>query len=127
MLIAASVIISMRGYAGTSITNTWLIRRSVRRPVAEATTASISSSVCRLPFISASTSPARANATARSAAAWLCGAATIRYGVMSMFAAAATARIFASGPTSIGTIRPRFADSIARPANRSRRDARLRT
>jgi hypothetical protein len=49
----------------------------VRRPVADGTTAAISSSVCRLPFISASTLPARASSTAFSAAAWLCSTLTI--------------------------------------------------
>ncbi len=77
-----------------------------------ATTAPISSSVCRLPFISASTSPARASSTAFSAAAWLCSTATIRYGDRSTPSARATARIFASGPTSTGTIRPRRAASM---------------
>ena len=38
----------------------------------------MSSSVCRLPFISASASPALTSATASSAAAWLCGASTMR-------------------------------------------------
>ena len=37
----------------------WLMRRAVRMPVSRATTAPISSSVCRLPFISASARPAR--------------------------------------------------------------------
>ena len=40
--------------------------------VSRFTTARISSSVCRLPFISASALPARASATAVFAAAWLC-------------------------------------------------------
>ncbi len=58
--------------------NTWLMRREVRRPVAEGTIAAISSSVCRLPFISDSTSPERASSTARTAAAWLCSVSTMR-------------------------------------------------
>ena len=58
--------------------NTWLIRRSVRRPVSLLTTAPISSSVCRLPFIRVSASPARTISTAFAAAAWLCGASTSR-------------------------------------------------
>jgi hypothetical protein len=41
------------------------------------TTAAIISSVCRLPFISISTSPSRASATAWIAASWLCSVATI--------------------------------------------------
>ena len=69
MLTAASVTNSRRGYVGTSITNTWLMRRAVRRPVVDGTIAAISSSVWRLPFISASTWPRRAISTAISAAA----------------------------------------------------------
>ena len=57
---------------------TWLMRRPVRRPVSRATTAPSSSSVCRLPFISSSASPSRTSSTALAAAAWLCGASTIR-------------------------------------------------
>ena len=56
---------------------TWLMRRAVRKPVFVATTACINSSVCSAPFIRASTSPARAIATAVSAAAWLCSVETI--------------------------------------------------
>ena len=47
---------------------TWLMRRSVRRPVSGRMTSCISSSVCRLPFISSSASPARTRATAFPAA-----------------------------------------------------------
>ena len=50
------------------MTKTWLMRRPVRRPVSCATTAPSSSSVCRLPFISSSASPARTSATAFAAA-----------------------------------------------------------
>ncbi len=53
------------------------MRRAVRNPVAEGTMAAISSSVWRLPFISASTCPSRASSTDFSAAAWLCSTATI--------------------------------------------------
>ena len=81
MLIAASVMNSVSAWPGTSMTKTWLIRRSVRRPVAEAVTSRISSSVCRLPFISSSPLPSRISATARAAAAWLCGASTISIAV----------------------------------------------
>src|SRR5262249_11909072 len=91
MLTAASVIRSMRGYDGTSMTKTWLRRRDVRSPVAEGTTAPSSSSVWRLPFMSASTSPARASSTAFTAAAWLCGTVTTRYEPRSIFSARATA------------------------------------
>ena len=73
MLIAASVMNSVSGWPGTSMMKTWLMRRSVRRPVAEAVTSCISSSVCRLPFIRSSPLPSRISATARAAASWLCG------------------------------------------------------
>ena len=59
------------------MTKTWLMRRAVRRPVSLRTTSAISSSVCRLPFISASASPARTICTAFSAAAWLWAVSTI--------------------------------------------------
>ncbi len=45
---------------------TWLIRRVVRRPVADAVTACISSSVCRLPFISSSPFASRISLTPES-------------------------------------------------------------
>ena len=113
MLIAASVMKSVSGWPGTSMTKTWLIRRSVRRPVAEAVTSCISSSVCRLPFIRSSPLPSRISATAWAAAAWLCGASTIWRPARSMPCSAATARIFASGPTSTGSISRSAAASIA--------------
>ena len=113
MLIAASVMKSVSGWPGTSMTKTWLMRRSVRRPVAEAVTARISSSVCRLPFIRSSPLPSRISATAQAAAAWLCGASTISRPARSMPCSAATARIFASGPTRTGSISPAAAASSA--------------
>ena len=113
MLIAASVMKSVSGWPGTSMMKTWLMRRSVRRPVAEAVTAFISSSVCRLPFISSSPLPSRISATAWAAAAWLCGASTIWRPARSMPCSAATSRIFASGPTRTGSISPSAAASIA--------------
>ena len=58
MLMAASVTMSGPSWLGTSMTKQWLIRRAVRRPPSRRTTAAINSSVCRLPFISASASPA---------------------------------------------------------------------
>jgi hypothetical protein len=64
MLTAASVMISALSWSGTSMMKQWLIRRPVRSPVSRATTALISSSVCRLPFISASARPSRTSATA---------------------------------------------------------------
>ena len=101
------------------MTKTWLMRRDVRSPVAEGTTAPSSSSVWRLPFISASTSPARASSTAFAAAAWLCGTDTTRYEPRSTPSAWATARILSSGPTSTGVISPRRAASIG-PSSESR-------
>ena len=76
MLIAASVTMTTRSMAGTSMMKQWLMRRAVRNPVSRFTTAAISSSVCRLPFISISTLPSRASRTAVSAEATLCGAST---------------------------------------------------
>ena len=67
MLTAASVIISGSGWPGTSMMKQWLIRRDVRMPPSRATTAPISSSVWRLPFIRASASPLRTSATAFAA------------------------------------------------------------
>src|ERR687897_84947 len=93
--------------------NTWLIRRSVRRPVSFRTTSAISSSVCRLPFIRASASPLRTISTALAAEAWLCGASTRRYGRMSSPNCPATARTLAWGPTRIGRIRSASAASSA--------------
>lgn len=71
MFTAASVMIRGSACPGTSITKQWLTRRAVRSPVSRLTTAPISSSVCRLPFISASALPSRTSSTARAAAAWL--------------------------------------------------------
>ena len=51
MLTAASVTMSGSASPGTSMMKQWLIRRSVRIPPSCATTALISSSVWRLPFI----------------------------------------------------------------------------
>ncbi len=78
MLTAASVMMNILGYVGTSMTKAWLIRRDVRIPADEGTMAPRSSSVCRLPFISDSTSPARASSTAFAAEPWLCSVDTIR-------------------------------------------------
>ena len=62
--------------------------------------------MCRLPFISSSASPLRTSSTALAAAAWLCGASTIRVLPRSMPLAAAISWIFAAGPTRMGAIRP---------------------
>ena len=91
------------------------MRRAVRSPVASATTALMSSSVCKLPFIRPSTCPARASATAATAAAWLCSVETISYPLMFNPAALATRWIFAAGPTNIGLMsRWRAASSAPR-------------
>ncbi len=71
MLIAASVMNRVSPWVGTSMMNTWLIRRAVRRPVLPEVTARMSSSVCRLPFISSSPAPSRMSSTAFAAAASL--------------------------------------------------------
>ena len=76
MFTAASVMMTTRSMAGTSMMKQWLMRRPVRSPVSRLTTAAISSSVCRLPFISISARPSRARRTAVSAEATLCGAST---------------------------------------------------
>ena len=49
------------------MTKQWLTRRAVRSPVSRFTTSPISSSVCRLPFISASALPSRTSSTAFAA------------------------------------------------------------
>ena len=68
MFTAASVMTITSGWPGTSITKQWLMRLAVRRPVSRFTTAPISSSVCRLPFISTSARPCRTSSTAFAAA-----------------------------------------------------------
>ena len=77
MFTAASVMKSVWGCVGTSMMKTWLMRRPVRKPVSRLVTSASSSSECRLPFMSSSALPSRTNATARSAAAWLCGTSMI--------------------------------------------------
>ena len=59
------------------MTKAWLIRRPVRKPVAEETTALINSSVWRLPFINTSARAERTSSTALAAAAWLSGTSSI--------------------------------------------------
>jgi hypothetical protein len=55
------------------MTKTWLMRRSVRRPVLLDVTSRMSSSVWRLPFIKSSALDCWMSSTAFAAAAWLCG------------------------------------------------------
>ena len=104
MLSAASVMMNGRGYAGVCMRKQWLMRRPVRSGLA--TTAAISSSVCRLPFISASTLPLSASSTARAAAAWLCGTSSIARSSIFNSDFSATAKIRARGPMSTGSMRP---------------------
>ena len=106
MFTAASLIMSACSRSGTSITKQWLMRREVRSPVSRATIAPISSSVCRLPFMSISALPSRTTRTAASAAASLCGASTISKRVRSMPDSLATDSIFFLGPTRMGMISP---------------------
>src|SRR5689334_12389640 len=82
-------------------------------PASRATTAPISSSVCRLPFISASTRPSVTSPTALLAESWLCSAATMSIASMLSFAALATVRMRSTGPTRIGSISPSCAASMA--------------
>ena len=77
---------------------TWLIRRAVRRPVADAVTARISSSVCRLPFISNSPLPSWISSTALAAAASLCAASTISKRLISSLCSRAAALILSRRP-----------------------------
>ena len=86
------------------MTKQWLIRRSVRIPVSRATTAAISSSVCRLPFIRAAALCSRTRATAFTAELWLCSASTIGRSAMSIACRAAMSWMRAVG-------RPRSARS----------------
>src|SRR2546423_1233076 len=111
ILIAASVINTVSLYAGTSITKTWLIRLSVRRPLPFAVTLRISSSVCRLPFISISPLAAWISSTAFAAAASLCGASISSNPVILISCLDAAALIRADGPTRIGRMIPASAAS----------------
>ena len=113
MFTAASLMISASGWLGTSITKQWLMRRAVRMPVSRATTAPISSSVCRLPFIRASARPARTSSTALAAESWLCAASTNSKPEMSRppFLAASRSRHY--GPTRTGFTMPSLAASTA--------------
>ena len=113
MFTAASVTMTTRSIAGTSMMKQWLTRRLVRSPVSRFTTAAMISSECRLPFISISALPSRARRTAVSAEATLCGASTTSKAEMSILNWAATAAMRALGPTRMGRIRPSSAASTA--------------
>src|SRR3954464_808230 len=101
------------------MTNAWLMRRAVRRPPSRDTTAPISSSVSKLPFIRHSARPSRTSATALAAESWLCSASTSSKPemLMRLFSAAAPMRAF--GPTRIGLISPSFAGSTEPPGDES--------
>src|SRR5215217_7181510 len=116
MLIAASVTIRAESWLGTSMTKQWLTRRAVLRPPSRRTTAAMSSSVWRLPFISASASPALTSATAFSAATWLWGASTMRNSERSALRLFAVAAILSCGPTRIGSMSPSEAASRTAPS-----------
>src|SRR5271157_4518296 len=113
MLIAASVTMSGSLWRGTSMMKQWLIRRSVRIPPSCATTALISSSVWRLPFINASTRPAVTSPTALAAESWLCADATSSKGLISSPVSLAALRMRSGGPTRIGSMSPSLWASIA--------------
>ena len=113
MFTAASVMISGSGWLGTSMMKQWLMRRAVRIPAVLETTAPINSSVCRLPFISASAAPQRTCSTALAAESWLCSDATIGMLLMSRPHRAATSLMRSGGPTRIGAISPSLAPSTA--------------
>src|SRR3954469_21069937 len=98
------------------MTKTWLIRRSVLSPLSLATISRISSSVCRLPFISSSARPERTSSTAFAAAAWLCGTSTSSQGATSRPAACAAASTLCAGPTRMGRMMPASAASTAPPS-----------
>ena len=102
------------------MTKQWLTRRAVRSPVSRRTTAPISSSVCRLPFISASALPSRTSATAFSAESWLCG------GVDDRQARDVDAFAPARPPRSARAARPGSARSARASPRRPRRAASSR-
>jgi hypothetical protein len=86
MFTAASVMMSGSACPGTSMMKQWLSRRAVRSPVSRLTTSAISSSVWRLPFISASACPLRTSPTALAADSWLYAESTWRNGDRSRLA-----------------------------------------
>ena len=114
MFTAASVMMTTRSMAGTSMMKQWLMRRAVRRPVSRFTTAAISSSVCRLPFISISRL-----AFARQAHRGLGRGLAVRRvdqlvgGDVEAGLARPRPRCAPSGPTRIGLSRPICAASTA--------------
>src|ERR1700722_5677459 len=89
----------------------WPIRRAVRMPDCRDTTPLISSSVCRLPFISASTLPAVTSSTALAAESSLCSEFTSSIALMSIFDCAATDRTRSTGPTRMGSTNRKFVAS----------------
>ena len=96
------------------MTKTWLIRRAVRRPVLDDATARISSSVCRLPFISSSPLAWWMSSTRLGGRLFAVRRVDdLETADVEACCAAATAAILARGPTRIGTMIPSSAASIA--------------
>ena len=113
MFTAASVMMSGCSCPGTSMMKQWLIRRSVRMPPSRATTAPMSSSVWRLPFINASTRPAVTRPTAFAAESWLCADSTSSNPLTSRPASLDALRMRSGGATRIGSIKPSLWASMA--------------
>ena len=105
------------------------MRRAVRRPVSRLTTAPISSSVCRLPFISASALPSRTSCDRlRGRGVAVRRVDELVAGDVDARAASATASMRARGPTRIGAIRPELGRvDRARRASSRRTGARPRS
>ena len=128
MLIAASVMSSSRGYVGTSMTKTWLMRRLVRRPVGRG-----HHRAHQLVGVQAALHQrldlARARHRDRARRGRVAVLAPARSGRASRSrpSASATARIFASGPDQHGHDQAAPSPPRSRPAaSRGRTDARRR-
>ncbi len=87
------------------------MRYLVLSPEVAGTTADINSSVCRAPFMIASTFPDAANSTALKAAASLCSVSIISQLDKSILASLAAHLIFAIGPINTGVIKPALTES----------------
>jgi len=83
MFRATSLMTKRRAYVGTDIITQWLIRRPARNFASFCMIACKRTSVCKLPFISAPTSPAPAAAAAFRAESSAPSVPTIRYLTMS--------------------------------------------
>ena len=95
------------------------MRRAVRSPPSRETTAPISSSVCRLPFISAPAAPSLQSFTAAAAASTGVAASTNSAPSSETPAAAAAFSIAARGPTRIG-LKPPARIACSGPSRLSR-------